>query len=173
MFVGPPQAYCMTYIGSEHGLGYIIVLLCKRGACYICACYNLKLSPGVRLSDTRLDVCLLLSQLCALCALRLFWGLGQYIYACLYLEALLTCLCMFVKFVHIFMAYVLHSSCSQNIYRVSQEECARRQQGVPYVKVYRYNPKNLCPKLNGYGDNGQRSLKLWQLLHTYWLPNTH
>jgi len=32
--------------------------------------------------------------------------------------------------------------------------------GVPYVKVYRYNPKHLCPKFNGYGDNGQRSLKL-------------
>ena len=29
----------------------------------------------------------------------------------------------------------------------------------PYVKVYRYNPKHLCPKLNGYGDNGQR--KVW------------
>ena len=46
------------------------------------------------------------------------------------------------------------------IYRVSQEECARLREGVPYVKVYRYNPKHLCPKLNGYGDNGQRSLKL-------------
>ena len=46
------------------------------------------------------------------------------------------------------------------IYRVSQEECARLRENVPYVKVYRYNPKHLCPKLNGYGDNGQRSLKL-------------
>jgi len=46
------------------------------------------------------------------------------------------------------------------IYRVSQEECARLWEGVPYVKVYRYNPKHLCPQLNGYGDNGQRSLKL-------------
>ena len=45
-------------------------------------------------------------------------------------------------------------------YRVSQEECARLREGVPYVKVYRYNPKYLCPNLNGYGDNGQRSLKL-------------
>ena len=45
-------------------------------------------------------------------------------------------------------------------YRVSQEECARLREGVPYVKVYRYNSKHLCPKLNGYGDNGQRSLKL-------------
>ena len=59
------------------------------------------------------------------------------------------------------------------VYRVSQEECARLREGVPYVKVYRYNPKHQCPKLNGYGDNGQRSLKLWQLLHTYWLPNTY
>ena len=31
----------------------------------------------------------------------------------------------------------------------------------------------LYPKLNGYGEIGQRSLKLWQLLHTYWLPNTY
>jgi hypothetical protein len=26
-------------------------------------------------------------------------------------------------------------------------------------------------KAERYGDNGQRSLKLWQLLHTCWLPN--
>ena len=57
--------------------------------------------------------------------------------------------------------------CSMNIYiyiyiymyRVSQEECARLREGVPYVKVYRYNTKHLCPKLDGYGDNGQR--KVW------------
>jgi len=59
------------------------------------------------------------------------------------------------------------------IYRVSQQECARLREGVPYVKVYPYNPKHLCPKLNGYGDNGHWSLKLWQMLHTYWLPNTY
>jgi hypothetical protein len=46
------------------------------------------------------------------------------------------------------------------LYRVSQEECARLREGVPYVKVYRYNPKHLYPKLNGYGDNGQRNLKV-------------
>ena len=46
------------------------------------------------------------------------------------------------------------------IYRVSQEERAKLREGVPYVKLYRYNPKHLCPKLNGYGDNGKRSLKL-------------
>jgi len=39
------------------------------------------------------------------------------------------------------------------IYRVSQEECARLREGVPFVKVYRYNSKHLYPKLNGYGDN--------------------
>ena len=59
------------------------------------------------------------------------------------------------------------------MYRVSQEECAILRESVPYVKLYRYNPKHLYPKLNCYGDNGQRSLKLWQLLHTYWLPNKY
>ena len=59
------------------------------------------------------------------------------------------------------------------IYRVSQEECEILRESVPYVKLYRYNPKHLYPMLNGYGDNGHRSLKLWQLLHTYWLPNTY
>ena len=47
-----------------------------------------------------------------------------------------------------------------SLYRVSQEECARLRDGVPNVKLYRYNPKYLCPNLNGYGDNGQRNLKL-------------
>jgi hypothetical protein len=56
---------------------------------------------------------------------------------------------------------------------VSQEECKKLRESVPYVKLYRYNPKHLYPKLNGYGDNGQRSLKLSQLLLTYWLPNTY
>ena len=46
------------------------------------------------------------------------------------------------------------------IYRVSQEECAKLQEGVPYVILYRYNPKHLYPNLNSYGDNDQRSLKL-------------
>ena len=52
---------------------------------------------------------------------------------------------------------VLFNSCFY-IYRVSQEESARLRKGVPYVDVYRYNPKHLYPKLNGYGDKGQRKL---------------
>jgi hypothetical protein len=52
------------------------------------------------------------------------------------------------------------------LYRVSQKECARLWEGVSYVKVCRYNPKRQCPKLNGYGDNGERNLKLWHLLST-------
>jgi len=59
------------------------------------------------------------------------------------------------------------------LYRVSQEEWTKLRESVPYVKIYRYNPKHLYPKLNGYGDNDHRSLKLWQLLHTYWLPNSY
>ena len=58
---------------------------------------------------------------------------------------------------HIYIiSYEWKFSC---LYRVSQEECARLWEGVPYVKVYQYNPKHLCPKLNSYGDNGQR--KVW------------
>jgi len=75
--------------------------------------------------------------------------------------------CIMYMYVRVCMCIYIY------IYRVSQEECVRLREGVPYVKVYRYNPKHLCPKLNGYGDNDQRSLKLWQLLHTYWLPNTY
>ena len=49
---------------------------------------------------------------------------------------------------------------NRNIYiiQVSQEECVRLRESVPYVKVCRYNPKHLHPKLNGYGDHGQRKV---------------
>ena len=45
------------------------------------------------------------------------------------------------------------------VYRVSQEEWTKLRESVPYVELYRYNPKHLYPKLNGYGHNGQR--KVW------------
>ena len=46
------------------------------------------------------------------------------------------------------------------LYRVSQGKWTKLRESVPYVELYQYNPKHLYPKLNGYGDNGQRSLKL-------------
>jgi hypothetical protein len=52
--------------------------------------------------------------------------------------------------------------CFLPLYRVSQEECVRLREGVPYVKVYRYNQKHICPNLNGYGDNGL--IKVWSSL---------
>ena len=76
-----------------------------------------------------------------------------YIYVCV-------CVCIYM-YIYIY------------IYRVSHELRSLLRESVPSVKIYRYNPKHLYPKLNGYGDNGQRSLKLWQLLHTYWLANTY
>jgi hypothetical protein len=45
-------------------------------------------------------------------------------------------------------------------YRASQEECEILRESVPYVKLHRYNPKNLYPNLNGYEDNDQRILKI-------------
>ena len=70
-------------------------------------------------------------------------------------------------------AYTLHGTLLPlyiYIYRVSQEECARLRESVPYVKLYRYNPKHLYPKLNGYGDNGHR--KVWASgVSTYCKPS--
>ena len=53
------------------------------------------------------------------------------------------------------MFYEGHSLC-----RVSRGKCARLRENVPYIKVHRYNAKHLYPKLNGYGDNGERILKV-------------
>jgi hypothetical protein len=58
------------------------------------------------------------------------------------------------------MCHALGHNKKFSIYRLSREECKKLRESVPYVKIYRYNPKHLYPKLNGYGDNGQRSLKL-------------
>ena len=56
------------------------------------------------------------------------------------------------------------------VYRVSQEERTKLREGVPYVKLYRYNPKHLYPKLNGYGDNDHR--KVWaSVVSTYCKPS--
>ena len=60
---------------------------------------------------------------------------------------------------------ILCSSISQSrtrflyIYRVSHELRSLLRESVPYVKLYRCNPKHLYPKLNGLGDNGKR--KVW------------
>ena len=57
-------------------------------------------------------------------------------------------------------------------YRVSQEERTKLREGVPYVKLYRYNPKHLYPKLNGYGDNGQR--KVWtSCISVFYMPTVY
>ena len=45
------------------------------------------------------------------------------------------------------------------VYRVSHVLRSLLRESVPYVKIYRYNPKHLCTKLNVYGDNGKR--KVW------------
>jgi hypothetical protein len=63
------------------------------------------------------------------------------------------------NFINLIITWYLKLKIKMNIYRMSQEERAKLREGVPYVKLYRYNPKHLYPKLNGYGDNGQR--KVW------------
>ena len=63
-------------------------------------------------------------------------------------------------YIYTYIYIYMHTYIRTYIYRVSQEERTKLREGVPYVKLYRYNPKHLYPKLNGYGDNGKRSLKL-------------
>jgi len=63
-----------------------------------------------------------------------------------------SCVCDMTNNVTLFSLY--------DIYKVSQEERTKLREDVPYVKLYRYNPKRIYPELNGYGDNGKRSLKL-------------
>jgi hypothetical protein len=67
-------------------------------------------------------------------------------------------------YVHTLIFTYKHSYIHTHTYTHVHTGCPRRN--VPdfgrvflYIKVYRYNPKHLCPKLNGYGDNGQR--KVW------------
>ena len=61
-------------------------------------------------------------------------------------------------------------ACNGGTYRVSQEEWTKLRESVPYVELYRYNPKHLYPKLNGYGDNGHR--KVWASgVSTYCTPS--
>ena len=67
-----------------------------------------------------------------------------------------------IQFLGMFSAQAQETGSFIYIYRVSQEECARLRESVPYVKVYRYNPKHIYSKVNSYGDNGQRILKIWQ-----------
>ena len=51
------------------------------------------------------------------------------------------------------------SKSAVHIYRVSHELRSLLRECVPYVKIYRYNPKHLCPKLNVFGENDKR--KVW------------
>jgi hypothetical protein len=62
-------------------------------------------------------------------------------------------------YIYIYIYIYIHTHTHIYIHRVSQEEYARLQEGVPYVKVYRDNPKHLYPKLTGYGDKDQ--IKVW------------
>jgi len=71
--------------------------------------------------------------------------------------------------VHIFPTHPhthTHTHTHIHIYRVSHELSSLLRKSVPYVKIYQYNPKHLCPNLNGYGDNGQRKV-LTSCISTY------
>ena len=77
-----------------------------------------------------------------------------YIYICIYI-----CVCIYI-----------YIQTHTHIYRVYQEEWTKLWESVPYVELYRYNPKHLYLKLKGYGDNGHR--KVWASgVSTYCTPS--
>jgi hypothetical protein len=72
------------------------------------------------------------------------------------------------------MSYIYGAPCKARtfnvVYRGSHELRSLLREGVPYVKLYRYDPKHLYQKLNGYGDNGYR--KVWASVgSTYCTPS--
>ena len=92
----------------------------------------------------------------------MYVGIYVCMYICMYIcmyVGMYVCryVCMYVcMYVYVFVCMYI----CMYVYRVSQEECTKLRESVPYVELYRYNPKHLYSKLNGYGDNGQRSFKL-------------
>ena len=79
-----------------------------------------------------------------------------YMYVCICI-CVYVCVCMYVC-MHVLCVCVCVCVC-MHIYRVSHELRSLLRESVPYVKIYRYNPKHLCPKLNGFGNIGKR--KVW------------
>jgi hypothetical protein len=55
--------------------------------------------------------------------------------------------CEAINYIHLIPRLIIH------------ELRSLLRESVPYVKIYRYNPKHLYQKLNDYGDNGHR--KVW------------
>jgi len=67
----------------------------------------------------------------------------------------------------LYKTYININAARQVIYRVSHELRSLLRESVPYVKVYRYNPKHLYPKLNGFEDNGKRKVDILRLHALY------
>ena len=94
-----------------------------------------------------------LNYMGAVCHWKPFWSTATvcFIGHCWYFNSQCTPLQAIIKACGIRTLLVSWKKCAIAVstYRVSQEECARLWEGVPYVKVCRYNPKHLCPKLSG------------------------
>ena len=108
---------------------------------------------------------------CTLCTVCILCTVYTVCIVCTVYTLFIVCtLCIVCTLYTLCILCTLYAVCT--VYRVQQEERSRLREGVPYVKLYRKTPKHLYPTLNVLGDNGHWRLKLWQLLHTYWLPNS-
>ena len=95
-------------------------------------------------------------NICTVCIFTHFWSDRELWQLCNVL--LVTVYCAFEINCNLTLIVAVDSHFYCFLYR-AQEEWTKLRESVPYVKLYRYNPKHLYLKLNGYGDNGQR--KVW------------
>jgi hypothetical protein len=135
-------------------LFYILFVLCCSMYFFVLFCVFLCYSI----------YCLFCVVLCIVCVVLCIFVLF-YVFLC-YSVYCLFCVVLCIICMH--MCTVLLSPGGYPIavkYRVSHELRSLLRESVPYVKIYRYNPKHLRPNLNGYGDNGQRKVGCFLRFH--------
>jgi len=76
------------------------------------------------------------------------WAILAYKYVLTYVRMCIRLSVYIYVWMYICKYYIGMYICTY-VYRVSQEERTKLRESVPYVKLYRYNPKHLYPKLNG------------------------
>jgi hypothetical protein len=63
--------------------------------------------------------------------------------------------------------YMLSKRSPLYVCKVYHDESTILHKNIPWVKLHQYSLKYLYPKLNGYGDNSEVSVKEWELLGVY------
>ena len=113
---------------------YVCMYLCIRECIYLCMYTCMFVCTFVCLYE-----CMHVWFYVCMYVVSMYECVGEYLYIYICMDVrMYICICMYVCT----RMYV-------NIYRVSHELRSLLRESVPYVKLYRYNPKHLYQKLNG------------------------